>query len=121
MGWYLGSLDPNESVSLTVAFMFGHGPVQTTSLQMTKYNDVDSDTCSKSDPFINYAITYANPVTVENDPNYLGPVENVVITDYLPDGIDPNYIIISDDGIYDPETNTITWDIGTLEPGVCVA
>jgi hypothetical protein len=31
MGWYLGSLDPNESVSITVAFMFGHGPVHTTS------------------------------------------------------------------------------------------
>ena len=28
MGWYLGTLDPDESVSLTVAIMFGAGPVQ---------------------------------------------------------------------------------------------
>jgi parallel beta-helix repeat protein len=117
MGWYLGSLDPNESVSITVAFMFGHGPVHTTSLEMEKYNDVDSDLCTKDDPFIYYTITYGNPVTVESDPNYLGDVENVIITDYLPDGIDPNNVEVSDDGIYDPQTNTIIWDIGTLEEG----
>jgi hypothetical protein len=28
MGWYLGTLDPDESVSLTVAIMFGAGPIQ---------------------------------------------------------------------------------------------
>ncbi len=29
MGWHLGSLDPNETTSITVAFMFGTGPIKT--------------------------------------------------------------------------------------------
>ena len=117
MGWYLGSLDPNESVSLTVAFMFGNGQVYSHSLEMEKFDDVDSDVCGKDDPYITYTITYANPVTNESDPNYLGELDNVVIIDYLPDGIDPNDVVVSGDGIYDPVTNTVTWDIGTLKPG----
>jgi len=86
-------------------------------LEIKLLDDRSPTDCSLSDPNITFAITYAN----SSNPNYPGDATNCVIVLFLPDGIDPNFIIISDDGIYDPETNTVTWDIGTLEPGVCVA
>jgi len=73
--------------------------------------------CSIADPNIFYTITYSNPVINESDPNFLGDVTNCVIVDYLPYGIDPNFVIASDNGIFDPNANTVTWNHGTLSPG----
>ncbi len=66
--------------------------------------------------FIEYQISYSNPVTEPNDPGYVGDVNDVVITDYLPDeGVD--FVSAYPSGQYDPNEWTYTWDIGLLSPG----
>ncbi len=86
-------------------------------LKIKLYNDRAPTDCMQADPNIFYTIAYANPVTNESDPNFLGDVTNCAIIHYLPEGVDPNFVIASDDGVFDPNDNTVTWDIGTLSPG----
>ncbi len=62
---------------------------------------------------VNYTISYLNPPV--GDPNYIGTINDVVITDLLPDDL----AFISASGpnsVYHPSTHTVTWNIGTLEP-----
>jgi len=125
MGWYLDSLAPNESVSVTIAVMFGyHIPVD--ALYVTKTDDIDPNTCgvdpSSSDPNdykIVYTIGYGNDITDANDPDYIGDATSVVLTDNLPDDIDPFNVTVTGGGVYDMFANprTVTWNIGILEPG----
>ncbi|MBW1813350.1 MAG: VCBS domain-containing protein [Deltaproteobacteria bacterium] len=77
------------------------------------------DPTDTSSDEITYTIYFGNAVDDPNDPNYVGNMTNVVITDYLALEIlaDPNQMTISDDGTYDYETNTITWETGTLTAG----
>ena len=86
------------------------------ALYIEKSDDVT--TCAApDDPNISqivYTIWYANPDT--EDPNYVGDANNVVIVDYLPD--DANFVSAEpDDGEYDSDAHTYTWEIGNLEPG----
>ena len=90
-------------------------------LHLDKTAQIENDnTCvSPVDPNadeITYEIFYWNQEDNDNEPNYLGTLD-VVIVDYLPDEIDPNEVTVSDDGIYDSQTNMVTWEIGTLAPG----
>jgi len=62
--------------------------------------------------FITYTITYSNPDP--NDPNYLGEITGVTITDYLPQEVEPNDAF---DPNYNSSEHTYTWQIGTLSPG----
>jgi len=123
MGWALGSLDPNETVSITVAFMWGRGEPVKESLILNKTDDIDPNYVCGVDPSdpnnneITYTIYYANPITDESNPDYLGTVSDVVITDYLPNGIDPCDVTVSRGGTFDKVANTVTWDVGTLAPG----
>ena len=76
-------------------------------------NDPNSDN-------VTYTIHYGNPITNENDPDYIGTMTNVVITDWLPGYIsrEPNDVVASEPNvIYDDSLNKLTWDIGTLNPG----
>jgi hypothetical protein len=120
LGWLLGSLAPNETTSITVAFMFGYGQGNqpnpqpwTHSLTLSKTDDVS--TCVEPDDEIVYTLTAANPITNTNDPNYIGTVTDVTIVDYLPPEI--TYPLASQDPCYDVIHHTYTWTIGTLEPG----
>jgi len=120
MGWSLGSLDPNDTVSITIAYMWGRGEPVKESLILKKYDDIDDATCGidPSDPNnneITYTIYCSNPPV--GDPNYIGTVNDVVITDYLPNGTDPCDVTVSEGGTFDMFANTVTWNIGTLEPG----
>lgn len=60
---------------------------------------------------ITYTISYWNP---SSNPTVYGQK----IVDELPDQIDRNAVqFTGSNGFYDFQTNTITWDIGTLTPG----
>lgn len=63
---------------------------------------------------ITYTINYANPITDPCDPNYIGTLTGVSIIDYLPEEM--HFISASGPNTYDIFTNTVTYDIGTLEP-----
>jgi uncharacterized repeat protein (TIGR01451 family) len=109
MGWMLGSLDPNESVSMTIAFMFG--PQQETSdLVLTKTDNVDPQSCVQPNDSLTYTISWQNIGLTD--------AENAVLTDYLPAGVDYNYILSVSPLVIDPnynaEDHSYTWQIGTI-------
>lgn len=77
------------------------------------------DTCSDPNVYpwnpeadeITYTITYWNP---SSNPNVYGQT----IIDELPDQVDPASVrFTGTNGSYDPESNTVVWDIGTLTAG----
>ena len=69
--------------------------------------------------YITYTITYGNPITDPNNPNYVGTVNDVNIVDYLPVGV--TYESVDPNNPFDPNYNsndhTYTWHIETLSPG----
>ena len=75
MGWYLPDLEPNESTSITVAFMFGYGPVITSPVTLVKTDDVGDSNCVDPNNRINYSIHYDMNGFSDN---------NIVIIDTLP-------------------------------------
>ena len=83
-------------------------------LPLSKIDDVNNGSSVVPGYDITYTISYGNPFTNPNDPNYIGDINNVVITDYLPDEVD--YPDPFDPG-YDMLNRTYTWNIGTLSPG----
>jgi len=44
-------------------------------------------------------------------------VHDVVVTDTLPEGIPPYTVRVSEGGVFDEASRTVTWELGTLEPG----
>ncbi|MCB1030562.1 MAG: DUF11 domain-containing protein [Acidimicrobiales bacterium] len=54
-----------------------------------------------------YRLTYSN--------SGLLPAHGVMVRDYLRPGLTPEVGSISNGGTYDPDTRTITWDLGTVE------
>jgi len=86
------------------------------SLILVKDDGMNEGDCVVTDDFIEYQISYSNPVTDPNEPGYVGDANDVVITDYLPaEGVD--FVSASPSGWYDPNERTYTWDIGLLSPG----
>jgi uncharacterized repeat protein (TIGR01451 family) len=84
-------------------------------LFLNKVDDINDANGVMPGDDIHYTISYSNPITDPCNPNYIGDVNNSVITDFLPDYL----IFISASGpnsVYHPSTHTITWEIGTLEP-----
>ena len=86
------------------------------------FEDAQATCVNPTDPNNNevtYEIFYGNPVTNSNDPNYLGTLTDVWIVDYLPDEINklPTEVTASNYGSYNFLSNTVTWYIGTLQPG----
>ncbi len=79
-------------------------------VELTKVDDVDDGNCVGPGDEINYRIDYNYPA----GPNYLD-INDGNIIDYLPPEIDFNSA--SAGGVYDSNSNTVTWYIGTLHPG----
>jgi len=77
-------------------------------------NTIDNDCLSMGD-HVAYTINYGNTITKPSDPNYVGVVNDVVIIDYLPPETD--FDSASENGVYDSNLHTVTWDIGLLSPG----
>jgi hypothetical protein len=77
---------------------------------ISKEDDIpDGNNCLPGDN-ITYSIHYSYPL----DHN-MGDIDDVIITDFLPDDL----IFVSASGpntVYDSFANTVTWNIGTLEP-----
>jgi hypothetical protein len=116
VGWSLGFIAPNETVKRTVAFMFCYGgkePVRH-HLYVTQTDDINN--CFDStdpDATITCTIHYGN-----DDPNGTASTEtNLILTDFMPQGIDPFSIQVSSGGSYNLSANTVTWPIGTLNDG----
>lgn len=65
--------------------------------------------------YITYTISYGNPVNDPCDPNFIGDVNDVVITDFLTDDLVFSYAS-GPNSTYNPDAHTVTWSIGTLEP-----
>jgi hypothetical protein len=86
------------------------------SLPLDKVDDINDSNGVVPDDDIHYTISYGNPIADPCDPNYIGDVNDAVITDYLPDDLafssasGPN-------SVYHPGTHTVTWNIGTLSSG----
>jgi len=81
---------------------------------LRKVDDVNDGDSVLPDEEITYTIHYANPVTDENDPNYIGTLTGVTIVDYLPQELDPNNPF---DPAYSLSNHRYVWNIGTLSPG----
>jgi fimbrial isopeptide formation D2 family protein len=113
MGWDMDSLDPNETTSMTIAFMFA--PHQDTSaLILTKTIEDANDCYSPGDEF-----TY----TIEWENIGLYDADDAVLTDFLPAGLsypvtysfDPNFTVSSSDPNYSVGgENTYTWNLGAI-------
>jgi hypothetical protein len=83
-------------------------------VELTKTDDVNDGNSVLPGDYIMYTISYANPITDPCDPKYLGTLTDVNIVDYLPNGLE--YCLSDPCGIYNPDSHTVTWNIGTLEP-----
>lgn len=90
------------------------------TLELGVVDDVPAGECiTPEDPNLSgvtYTISFANPVTDENDPNYIGDVNDVVVTDYFPADVDFGWAQ-PDIGSYDSSRRCYHWPIGRLEPG----
>ncbi len=87
--------------------------VNASGLFLSKVDDINDSNGVLPGGSIHYTISYHNPPV--GDPNYIGDVNNAVITDFLPRDL----AFVSASGpnsVYHPKTHTVTWNIGTLEP-----
>jgi uncharacterized repeat protein (TIGR01451 family) len=68
-------------------------------------------TTDKAQPNVGETITYTINVTNTSEQE---SATGVVITDTLPEGL--TFVSASDDGVWDANTRTITWNVGNLAP-----
>ena len=118
MGWSLGALNSNETVSITVAFMFGQEQEPITApVELVKMDDLPPETEVRPGDEITYTICWEN---LSQD-----AAQDVVLVDYLPEGVtypggswsfDPNFTPIPPEPGYDPGFHSYTWELGTIEP-----
>jgi len=81
-------------------------------LLLSKDDGLDDEECVDPDGLLTYEICFANP----ND----FTVYQVSLVDTLPAEV--AFVPSSDDGVYDPNTHTVTWEFDLLDPndGQCV-
>jgi uncharacterized repeat protein (TIGR01451 family) len=112
MGWSLGSLDPNDTVSLTIAFMFAQRQ-DSPDLVVTKTDDAQSPPGPEEE--LTYTLNWWN--------NGATDAENAELVDYLPAGVDypagwptldANFVVIPGDPNYDSGTHSYRFDLGTV-------
>ncbi|MFA5293871.1 MAG: right-handed parallel beta-helix repeat-containing protein [Phycisphaerae bacterium] len=132
MKWYIGNLGPLETKSITLALMYGVGPIQHTppipplpdgiEVDIFKDDGLDEGDCvgpstQTVERDINYTIDYFVLKTDIFDENNI-EVNDVTIVDFLPtSGVDfisaePNYYCD-----YNEAAKTVTWYIGDVNTG----
>jgi parallel beta-helix repeat protein len=89
--------------------------IEAGGLSLSVYDGLGSGDCVGPGDYIEYQISYSNPLTDPNQPGYIGDANDLVITDYLPNDVDVYSAFPP--GRYDPNEHTYTWDIGLLSPG----
>ena len=94
----LGASDGNDVVTIV-----------RTDVTLAKVDDVNDGDCVGPGREITYTIDYNYPAG-PNRPD----INDVNIIDYLPADVEFNSA--SDGGVYDSNSYTVTWNIGTLEP-----
>ncbi|MFA5292803.1 MAG: right-handed parallel beta-helix repeat-containing protein [Phycisphaerae bacterium] len=121
MGWDLGTLAPNQTKSITVAAMFGTGPIQyaepipplppgcedvNLSIDTTDVEDcVVPSVDGWIDSVFDYNICYHfGPACSANDINIVSTLDDYV-----------DYNDSSPEGYYDPCNHTVTWTLGDLQ------
>ena len=123
MGWYMGSLEPGQTTSITFAIMFGYDDEIDNSIYLDITSEVSSHNPCGADPTdpnfseIVYTIEYGNPLSDPNNPESSVPVQDATIINQLPVGVD--FVSASNTDIfsYDSQTRECTWQIGLIEPG----
>jgi parallel beta-helix repeat protein len=114
--WNIGNLEPNETKSITLALMYGVGPIQTTpplppwwppgcEVTLTKDDNIGEGNCVNPssevlESDINYTICYSTGCEI-NDVN---------IIDYLPEYADFNSCTVG--GVYDSNFHVVKWNLG---------
>jgi hypothetical protein len=78
-------------------------------MEITKVDDVDDGNCVGPGDYITYTIDYDYPA----GPNHI--FNDVNIIDNLPDEVDFNEC--SGPNCFQPDSNTVFWNLGTLHPG----
>ncbi len=114
MGWDMGTLDPNESITMTIAFLCSHAAPVEAPITLDKTDDVAMGDCRDLDEEITYTINWQN---YSDEPAF-----DAVLVDYLPAGVtypitysfDSNFNLISSDPNYNEENHTYTWHLGTI-------
>jgi uncharacterized repeat protein (TIGR01451 family) len=116
MGWNLGTLDPNETTSLTIAFMCGYGEPDEADIALTKTDNLGTGQNVEPGDELVYTIGWTN----EGQEAAL----NAELVDYLPRGvdyparywtIDPNTgAFIPPDTNYNATNHSYTWNLGTI-------
>jgi len=91
--------------------------LEAASITLDVNDNLAGGACLAPEDYLTYTITCANPITDAQDPAYLGDVGDVNIVAYLPDEIESSEVVASDGGVYDVFEGTVTWNIGTLQPG----
>lgn len=86
------------------------------SIYLTKTSEIEGNEPDCVRPFTgnNYLVYEVNCGNLTG-PNSCGTVHNINIIDHLP--LEVNFYSASDGGVYNADTNTVTWTIDELAPG----
>jgi alpha-tubulin suppressor-like RCC1 family protein len=75
---------------------------------ITPYNEIENN-------YLTYTISYGNPVTNPADPNYIGTIHDVNITDLLPSEVD--FDSATNGATYDPCSHSVSFSLASIAPG----
>jgi hypothetical protein len=112
--WNIGNLMPGQTKSITLALMYGVGPVQheppipDLDVTLTKTDDISDcvyPSVGDANTYINYTIQF-----VANE-----DVNSVVLIDSLPEYVE--FLSCTGGGDYNEPNHTITWNLGDCEVG----
>jgi uncharacterized repeat protein (TIGR01451 family) len=104
MGWNMGTLNPNQTTSITIAYMFGPEQENDRDLMLFKTAALPAGkTAVGPGDDITYTLQASN---ISSRPAY-----NAYLIDYLPPGMD--YLDVSDPN-YNAAERSYTWTLGTV-------
>ena len=121
MGWSLGTIDPNETAKMTIAFFYVEAHETPAPITLEKWDDLEGSCVSPGDE-LEYTIRWTNTSGQT--------LTDVTLTDVLPDGVtypegtwrvdvsDPNLTPLPPDPLYHVNTASVTytWDLPDIGP-----
>ena len=108
--WRIAIIPPDDNELNGFAIDNVSMSINVSPLELTKVDDVNISDCVGPGHQITYTIDYNYPA----GPN-LPDLNDVNIVDYLPEEVDFNWA--DSNGIYDPCSRTVTWNIEPISPG----